>query len=269
MASGLPVVGLRAEGVRDLVSPARGYLLDFDDLLPFSCAHTPASVFDPAARTFEPAVQRYRSLLARTAGDSRARASMAQDAVQFASTFSWTETMEGVISAYKQVVRSARAERYAARAKLSSPAGSVPVSPALSAVSSATLGSVTMLDNMLLGAEASLMGGEPDPREHGVDALANAPRRGIAARASGAVLYLRYGRPRRTSVGDEQSAPAPGLLFGRPPLLPLLRADGKLTPEDHDALDDLEEQPLALARDSRLAFYKSTREWPLFLEMAD
>lgn len=133
LASGLPVVGLRAEGVCDLVQDGEtGLLLDMDDLLPSATADavfasaarppppysaTPNPHFKPLpadpnslvgehSTTFPLAVSLYRSLLVELATDHARRESMSQAAVTFARSKSWHSAMKMIVDGYREVVRT-------------------------------------------------------------------------------------------------------------------------------------------------------------------
>lgn len=105
LASGLPVVGLKAEGVRDLVEDGEtGLLLDFDDLVVESKASSPAQIFDPQAPTFQIAVSRYSRLLIDLSRDREKRARMASAAVSKANEFSWSNAMEDVLDIFRDLI---------------------------------------------------------------------------------------------------------------------------------------------------------------------
>lgn len=117
LASGTPVVGLRAEGVCDLVkSGETGLLLDLDDLLPsgskekFSSPITfkplpenPHLLLDTAAATFHVAVSMYRSLLVELATNHALREQMGQAAAIDAATRSWHGAMEMIVDGYREI----------------------------------------------------------------------------------------------------------------------------------------------------------------------
>ncbi|GAA5821471.1 hypothetical protein JCM10212_002121 [Sporobolomyces blumeae] len=123
-ASGLPVVGLRAEGVCDLVEHDKaGLLLDMDDLTPhgppprytstgFKCLPTdPHSLVGSSAPTFPRAVELYRELLLDVATNADRRRSMGSMAHLVASKRSWHAAMEMLVDGYREVstARSAKA----------------------------------------------------------------------------------------------------------------------------------------------------------------
>jgi glycosyltransferase involved in cell wall biosynthesis len=92
MASGLPVVGLLAEGVRDLVeSEQSGLLLDVQDL----------SLEDQAIA--------YGKLLVRLIQDQPARQRMSEAALFAAQQRSWQEAMECLVRGYHEVVEDRQA----------------------------------------------------------------------------------------------------------------------------------------------------------------
>ncbi|SCV70491.1 BQ2448_1885 [Microbotryum intermedium] len=120
LASGLPVVGLRAEGVCDLVEHGRtGLLLDLDKLVPAS--QRPAALADPnefkplptnphklvgsSSPTFPLAVSMYREMLVELASDHARRHAMGQAAHGDAATRSWHAAMEMLIDGYRELAR--------------------------------------------------------------------------------------------------------------------------------------------------------------------
>ncbi|GAA5979165.1 hypothetical protein JCM5350_007088 [Sporobolomyces pararoseus] len=118
---GLPVVGLRAEGVCDLVEDEHtGLLLDMDDLLstpppspPPGTAFKPLptnphSLVGSSSPTFPLAVKMYHDLLTRAATQHEERRQMGNNAHLVASKRSWFSAMEMLINGYREVV--ARAE---------------------------------------------------------------------------------------------------------------------------------------------------------------
>ncbi|KAM0786340.1 hypothetical protein ACM66B_001812 [Microbotryomycetes sp. NB124-2] len=123
LASGLPVVGLRAEGVCDLVKHGEtGLLLDMDDLVPENAATNKSNSPPPSYSTFKPlpsnphslvgsdaptfslAVSMYRSLLVELASDHDLRRKMGTKAALEASTKSWHGAMEMLVDGYRDVV---------------------------------------------------------------------------------------------------------------------------------------------------------------------
>ncbi|MBE3560023.1 MAG: glycosyltransferase family 1 protein [Ktedonobacteraceae bacterium] len=87
MASGLPVVGLLADGVRDLITHEHsGLLLDTEQLAQ------------------EEQAGAYRALLERLVADEQVRLSMGQAALAEARKRSWFEAMECVIRGYQEVI---------------------------------------------------------------------------------------------------------------------------------------------------------------------
>lgn len=137
LASGLPVVGLRAEGVCDLVKDGQtgrlpllelairiltiaGLLLDLDDLLPVNSivgSHVPttsSSGFKPlpenphtlletSSATFPIAVSMYRSLLVDLATNHEKRAAFGKAAALDAATKSWHGAMEMLVDGYREI----------------------------------------------------------------------------------------------------------------------------------------------------------------------
>ncbi|GAA6016803.1 hypothetical protein JCM11491_001812 [Sporobolomyces phaffii] len=115
---GLPVVGLRAEGVCDLVEHGKtGLLLDMDDLLS-GPTPTPSNGFKPLpadphslvganSPTFPLAVEMYRSLLVRSATQHEERRRMGAAAHLVASKRSWFGAMEMLVDGYREVINRA------------------------------------------------------------------------------------------------------------------------------------------------------------------
>jgi hypothetical protein len=105
MASGLPVVGLKAEGVCDLVEHGKtGYLLDMS-LLPGAMVaatekggecgipENTAELLDSKGPAYKAAVNQYRQLLLAVVVDAQLRGRMAKAAVEYAKTRTWSEAM--------------------------------------------------------------------------------------------------------------------------------------------------------------------------------
>jgi len=88
MASGLPVVGLNAEGVCDLVSHEKtGLLLD---------------VAEGMSR--EDQIEGYRHNLERLVDNVALRSAMGRDAVTSSRKYTWYEAMEKIVQGYREVV---------------------------------------------------------------------------------------------------------------------------------------------------------------------
>jgi glycosyltransferase involved in cell wall biosynthesis len=88
MASGLPVVGLQAEGVRDLVDNGHtGLLLDADHL------------------NEEEQTLAYRGLLQKLVEDQQLRSSMSDAAYHEAQKHTWYEAMEQLVRGYASVIK--------------------------------------------------------------------------------------------------------------------------------------------------------------------
>lgn len=86
MASGLPVVGLQAEGVRDLIEDGEtGYMLNWREL------------------SEEENVERYRDLLMLLVENDELRTNMSKEAVKEARQRSWYEAMEKLMKGYEEV----------------------------------------------------------------------------------------------------------------------------------------------------------------------
>jgi hypothetical protein len=88
LASGLPVVGLDAEGTRDLVIHSQtGLLLS----LPDGAKDWPQALKNDRSAFFEAAAEEYARLLARVLGDENDRKTMGSRAVKGANGRSWHE----------------------------------------------------------------------------------------------------------------------------------------------------------------------------------
>ena len=129
LSIGLPVVGLRAEGVCDLVEhEVTGLLFDLDDLAPdvaaasvrspSSSTTTATATFTPlpsdphslvgsSAPTFPRAVEMYRALLVRAATRHDERRQMGSAAHAVASKRSWFGAMEMLVDGYREVIARA------------------------------------------------------------------------------------------------------------------------------------------------------------------
>lgn len=130
LSIGLPVVGLRAEGVCDLVEhEVTGLLFDLDDLAPdvaaasvrspsSSMTTTTTATFKPlpsdphslvgsSAPTFPRAVEMYRALLVRAATRHDERRQMGSAAHAVASKRSWFGAMEMLVDGYREVIARA------------------------------------------------------------------------------------------------------------------------------------------------------------------
>ncbi|KAM0749483.1 UDP-Glycosyltransferase/glycogen phosphorylase [Meredithblackwellia eburnea MCA 4105] len=134
LASGLPVVGLRAEGVCDLVKHEEtGLLLDLDDLLPTTSAaeikekvsdappsykeatssttdfkplpENPNVFFETNSQTFPLAVSMYRDLLVDLATNHERRRAMGDAAAKDAAKRSWHGAMEMLVDGYREIAK--------------------------------------------------------------------------------------------------------------------------------------------------------------------
>ena len=106
LSAGVPVVGLRAEGVRDLVDHGKtGLLLDLDALIGSSGASpvSPRTVCDPGSAHFPRVVAAYRTLLLQLLVDAGRRRAMGLAAAAEAKTHSWSEEMERLVDGYRDV----------------------------------------------------------------------------------------------------------------------------------------------------------------------
>ena len=89
MASGLPVVGLLSEGVRDLIEQDRtGFLLDAQNM------------------SEEEQIVGYRSLLVRLIEDQQMRSEMSLVASIRAHSHTWHEAMESLVRGYHEVIEA-------------------------------------------------------------------------------------------------------------------------------------------------------------------
>jgi glycosyltransferase involved in cell wall biosynthesis len=89
MASGLPVIGLLAEGVCDLVTDQQSGLL-----------------LDRGRLCEEEQVIGYRAYLTRLIQDHHLRAAMGRTAFMQAQKYSWAEAMEALVQGYRSVMKS-------------------------------------------------------------------------------------------------------------------------------------------------------------------
>jgi glycosyltransferase involved in cell wall biosynthesis len=91
MASGLPVVGLRSEGVRDLVSDGKtGLLLDAENM----------PLAEHAAA--------YCAYLLQLVCNQQLRMTMSKEAFAEASLHSWYQAMECLVQGYQEVIANTR-----------------------------------------------------------------------------------------------------------------------------------------------------------------
>ncbi|GAA5902159.1 hypothetical protein JCM8208_002492 [Rhodotorula glutinis] len=134
-ASGLPVVGLRAEGVSDLVEHGKtGLLLDLNDLCPSTATSAPPPYALAAARTssipadphallsttspsYPHAVSLYRTLLVSITTDHARRRTMGSAAHLVASKRSWWRAMEDLCDGFRELA-ALKAGRLEAQADL-------------------------------------------------------------------------------------------------------------------------------------------------------
>ncbi|GAA6003698.1 hypothetical protein JCM10207_003552 [Rhodosporidiobolus poonsookiae] len=123
-ASGLPVVGLKAEGVSDLVQHRQtGLLLDLNDLVPVeSSSHLtdgasssiptdPHNLFALSSPTFPTAVSKYRALIVEAATDHALRRAMGLSAHLVASKRSWFSAMENLVDGFRELAAARDAKR--------------------------------------------------------------------------------------------------------------------------------------------------------------
>ncbi|GEM08636.1 glycosyl transferase group 1 [Rhodotorula toruloides] len=114
-ASGLPVVGLKAEGVSDLVDHDRTGITSAEKPPAYSAAPSSAIPSDPHALldlsspTFPVAVSLYRSLIASLAIDPDLRRTMGATAHEVASKRSWHGAMEQLVDGYRDLTAAKEA----------------------------------------------------------------------------------------------------------------------------------------------------------------
>jgi len=125
LASGLPVVGLRAEGVCDLViHEETGLLLDLADLVPVDSQplkskdipDRPPGLFNLDPPAYAIAVSLYRSLLLDLVTKPEKRREMSTLAIAHASKRTWFEGMELLVDGYRELAQLTHQRR-----KLSDP----------------------------------------------------------------------------------------------------------------------------------------------------
>ncbi|KAL7419253.1 hypothetical protein Q5752_006090 [Cryptotrichosporon argae] len=123
LASGLPVVGLDAEGTRDLVAHAHtGWLLTAQNEWHAVCKDAKSPEFDKAA-------QGYAELLRRATEDHAERRKMGVAAsTEGIKGFTWWDAMEKCVDGYRESIRMARATR-AARAAAAADATQTAAAP--------------------------------------------------------------------------------------------------------------------------------------------
>lgn len=135
LSAGIPVVGLRAEGVRDLVQHGKtGLLLDLDALIGASesAPADPRAVCDPSSPAFERVVAAYRTLLLQLLVDADRRRAMGLAAVVEASTRSWHAEMENLVEGYRDVREFSARRRERRIHQLASRTGSVALTRSMS-----------------------------------------------------------------------------------------------------------------------------------------
>lgn len=133
LASGLPVVGLKAEGVRDLVQDhVSGRLLDLDTLAGDSRSQTAIhELFQLGTPVFKRAVEQYHGLIKEVASDKSKRLAMSAAALESAKMRSWHEAMSRIVDGYSQVAQAARERRDAREKEDGSDADTIKGSPTL------------------------------------------------------------------------------------------------------------------------------------------
>jgi hypothetical protein len=113
LASGLPVVGLDAEGTRDLVSHRQtGLLLPLPLASDSPSRAWPTICRDSANPLFQACVEGYADLLAEACTQHARREEMAQRAcTDGIRGFTWWDAMERCVDGYRESIRMARANR--------------------------------------------------------------------------------------------------------------------------------------------------------------
>lgn len=107
LASGLPVVGLDAEGTRDLVKDGQTGLL-----LPQPGVKWPTVCRNTSHPLFNSCVEGYAGLLARAATKHDERAVMGERAcTEGIRGFTWWDAMEACVDGYRESIRTARQDR--------------------------------------------------------------------------------------------------------------------------------------------------------------
>ncbi|WWD17615.1 hypothetical protein CI109_102056 [Kwoniella shandongensis] len=109
LASGLPVVGLDAEGTRDLVSHgSTGLLLPLDS----SESLTWATACQPDSTHFDRLAKGYAELLARVVADAKMRKEMSKrGSTEGIKGYTWWDAMERCVDGYRESIRIARSRR--------------------------------------------------------------------------------------------------------------------------------------------------------------
>ncbi|KDQ58966.1 glycosyltransferase family 4 protein [Jaapia argillacea MUCL 33604] len=113
--SGLPVIGLQAEGVRDLVEHDKtGLLLPLSSLssslpLPSSSSSPPTepsphTLFAPTSLTFSLAVTLYSTLILSLIHNPTKRKQMGEAALEAASRHRWSEAMGKIVKGYREAI---------------------------------------------------------------------------------------------------------------------------------------------------------------------
>ncbi|CED82388.1 Cytochrome b5 [Phaffia rhodozyma] len=114
LASGLPVVGLDAEGTRDLVQPdLTGLLLR----LPFGTKDWADALKTESADSFKEAAREYGGLLAAMIENREKRLEMGRLASEGTTGRTWHDAMEMCVSGYREAITLAQNEKVALSAK--------------------------------------------------------------------------------------------------------------------------------------------------------
>lgn len=108
LASGLPVIGLDAEGTRDLVSHGETGLL----LSPPGGKSWPSICRNTSSPAFDSCIEGYAALLTRATTKHSERAAMGQKAcTEGIRGFTWWDAMEACVDGYRESMRTARQQR--------------------------------------------------------------------------------------------------------------------------------------------------------------
>ncbi|KAK8866179.1 hypothetical protein IAR55_001330 [Kwoniella newhampshirensis] len=113
LASGLPVVGLDAEGTRDLVShTSTGLLLSLTSTTPSATSLTWATACKPDFPHFDELAKGYAELLSRVVMDATMRKEMGQrGSTEGIKRYTWWDAMEHCVDGYRESVRITRSRR--------------------------------------------------------------------------------------------------------------------------------------------------------------
>ncbi|WVQ97294.1 hypothetical protein IAU59_004405 [Kwoniella sp. CBS 9459] len=115
LASGLPVVGLDAEGTRDLVShESTGLLLSLPEPSSEKASTRPtwAEACSPSSKYFDNLSRKYAELLMRPVQDERLKKAMGRKAsTEGIKGYTWWDAMETCVDGYRESMQMARSKR--------------------------------------------------------------------------------------------------------------------------------------------------------------